>query len=57
MSPDEGVKLLCNSLKVHPSIHTIWLGANQISDLGLKYLTELFGRERKRILYSILNIK
>ena len=41
---DGGLEALCQSLKMHPSIHTIWIGGNQISDNGARYLNELLNK-------------
>jgi hypothetical protein len=35
---DEGVEKLCLALRWHPSMHTIWLGGNQISDASAQHI-------------------
>eukprot|EP01038_Epipyxis_sp_PR26KG_P012003 gene12003-16070_t len=41
---DNGCKELCHSLLFHPSIHTLWIGNNLISDIGFKHCITLVGR-------------
>ena len=38
---DAGLEALCQGLKYHPSIHTLWVGGNQISDHGARSVAEL----------------
>ena len=38
---DEGIEILCNSLKFHPTLHTIWLGANRYTDIGIRSISQL----------------
>jgi len=40
---DKGVEQLAIATRFHPSIHTIWLGGNQISDYGAAHLATLIG--------------
>ena len=43
---DKGVRDLCKSLQLHPSIHTLWLGGNRITDLGVEYISELLTKNQ-----------
>jgi hypothetical protein len=36
-----GVGTLSQNIRFHPSIATIWLGANQIGDLGARHISHL----------------
>jgi Leucine Rich repeat len=41
---DKGLETLCLSVRWHPSLHTIWLGHNQISDIGAQHIAALLRR-------------
>lgn len=41
---DTGVEDLCMALRWHPSIHTLWLGANLVSDTGAVHCATLCRR-------------
>lgn len=44
---DEGVERLCLALRWHPTLHTLWLGANRYTDQGARHLSLLIMRNRK----------
>ena len=63
---DKGLEGLALSLRWHPSIHTIWLGGNRITDLGVKHLSvllmknfnikEIIKEVKETVIYNIRRI-
>ena len=52
---DIGVNELTQGARWHPSLHTLWLGANQISDLGARYVSDLCRRNHNIKIVNISN--
>jgi Ran GTPase-activating protein (RanGAP) involved in mRNA processing and transport len=52
---DVGVNELTQGARWHPSLHTLWLGANQISDLGARYISDLCRRNHNIKIVNISN--
>jgi hypothetical protein len=44
---DEGIEMICLALRWHPTLHTLWLGANRYTDIGARHLSMLILRNRK----------
>lgn len=43
---DEGIETLCLALRHHPSLHTLWIGANRYSDVGARHFSQLLQHNR-----------
>ena len=41
---DVGVEKMCLALRWHPSVHTIWLGGNQVGDATAQHISTLLDR-------------
>lgn len=52
---DEGIERLCRALRFHPTIQTIWLGGNQVSDYTAQLLANLCTRNLNILDINISN--
>jgi len=52
---DNGLEKLCLALRWHPSIHTLWLGGNQIGDKGAQNIGLLLNRNHNIMDVNISN--
>jgi hypothetical protein len=43
---DIGINILCNALRWHPNLHTLWLGTNHYTDIGARDLSLLINRNK-----------